>query len=101
MNFTTYNITEAEQLGTVADGFVDTGFEETEKGDQKERFKPIPFWTKKGGDDLLAGAGGVISNAKDMVRVLCNVLPKFRLTLRHIITSGNVVASPNFEREVS
>ena len=75
MNSTTYSIAEAEKLGKVADGFVDTNVENM---NPNRRFKPIPFWSKKGGEDLIAGPGGVISNAKDMVRNLSHVLPNSR-----------------------
>jgi CubicO group peptidase (beta-lactamase class C family) len=71
LNSTTYNVTEAEQSGKLAEGFLDTGRSELAlKGHKKIRFKPIPFWTKNGGGEVISGAGGVISNAKDMVNVL-------------------------------
>jgi CubicO group peptidase (beta-lactamase class C family) len=72
LNWTTYDITEAEQSGKLAEGFLNIGVQ-TWNEHGKIRSKPIPFWVKKGGDDLIAGAGGVISNAKDMVCVLCYV----------------------------
>ena len=102
MNSTTYNISVAEQFGTVADVFVDTGVGEVmENGDQKRRFKPVLFWNKNGGDDLIAGAGGVISNAKDMVCALDKNCPEVSDEHRTWYSSGNMAANPTFEREVS
>ncbi|KAF8580651.1 beta-lactamase/transpeptidase-like protein [Ramaria rubella] len=63
---TTHNITNAIQSGNIAEGFVDTGRdEERGEGKQKIRFKPIPFWDAATGY-MIAGAGGVLSNAKDL-----------------------------------
>lgn len=64
LNSTTYDVSHAEQFGTLADGFVTNGV-----GGERI-FKPIPYWTKRGGQDFLAGPGGVISNVKDLVCVM-------------------------------
>ncbi|KAF8513980.1 beta-lactamase/transpeptidase-like protein [Gautieria morchelliformis] len=95
LNSTTYNITEAEQSGKIAEAFLDTGSSGLGmKGDWKIRFKPIPFWTKKGGGEVLAGAGGIISNAKDMATWLQTLL----LSGRSPYTNDTVIPPSVVER---
>ena len=69
LNWTTYDTSEADQTGKLAEGFWDVGTIPALNKSGEILFKPIPFWNKKGGVDLLAGAGGIISNAKDMACV--------------------------------
>ena len=68
LNWTIYDTSEADQTGKLAEAFWDISTTPWNKIEETI-FKPIPFWNKKGGVDLMAGAGGVISNAKDMASV--------------------------------
>jgi CubicO group peptidase (beta-lactamase class C family) len=72
LTWTTYNSSKAEQSGKLADGFLDNGVIEAWNGDRKPRFKPVPCLIS--GDNLSAGPGGVISNAKDLVCALDYIL---------------------------
>jgi CubicO group peptidase (beta-lactamase class C family) len=68
---TTYNVTEAKLSGRLADGFLSPWADEnTGEGKRKLVLKPIPFWTTEHDSGLMAGAGGVISTANDLV---CNI----------------------------
>ena len=73
LNSTTYNFSEAERYGKLADGFVDIRGVEAWNWDGKIIFKPIPIWNLNVGDDLSAGPGGVITNVKDLACLLISL----------------------------
>ncbi|KAF8530597.1 beta-lactamase/transpeptidase-like protein [Hysterangium stoloniferum] len=81
-------VTEAELSGRLADGFVSPGKDEN-IGEGKRRliFKPVPFWITKYDSELMAGAGGVISTANDLVLWLQMLL----LNGRHPVTNATII----------
>ena len=62
-------MTEAELSGQLADGFVSLGVDQNiGEGKKKLVMKPVPFWITEQDADLMAGPGGIISTANDLVR---------------------------------
>lgn len=68
MDASTYSFDETMVGKGLADGFVavETGHPEGE-GRNKVIYKPIPYFDSHGNTSIIAGAGGVISNVKDVV----------------------------------
>ncbi|KAF8509526.1 beta-lactamase/transpeptidase-like protein [Hysterangium stoloniferum] len=88
LDSTTYNLTEAEVSGHLADGFVGTGMDENMgEGKRKLVFKPVPFETTEDEVELNAGPGGVISSANDLMTWLQTLL----LNGRHPITNAAII----------
>jgi len=69
MSSSSYLFEEAVKSGIVADGFVGTATGDPD-GEGKRRivYMPVPYFDQEGETSNIAPAGGVISNAKDMVR---------------------------------
>jgi len=71
MSSSSYNFQEVEPTGMVADGFLATATGDPNgEGRRGIVYKPVPFFDPDGQTSVVAGAGGVISNANDMVRDL-------------------------------
>lgn len=81
MTSTTYSVAEAETSGYMAHGFAWDGQDSTlrdkpgETGKNGTRIPILPWIMRPGQEETLAGAGGVLSSARDMVR------SKHRITL--------------------
>ncbi|KAJ3818843.1 beta-lactamase/transpeptidase-like protein [Lentinula raphanica] len=68
MSATTYSGVLAEESGELAEGFGRDGLNRTEDVFGRGVPRAMPYWNMLGGEDgnLIAGAGGVISSARDM-----------------------------------
>ncbi|KAJ8081130.1 hypothetical protein PM082_017972 [Marasmius tenuissimus] len=68
MNSTTYSFDVANATGKLSPGFARENFSLADGLPGTGVPRQLPYWYDKGGEDgnFLAGAGGVISNAKDM-----------------------------------
>ncbi|KAF8067004.1 beta-lactamase/transpeptidase-like protein [Lyophyllum atratum] len=67
MNATTYSYALANATGELADGLTWQGVNLTDNPFGNGTLRAVPFFTAAGGNhDLLAGAGGIISNAIDL-----------------------------------
>ncbi|KAF8514430.1 beta-lactamase/transpeptidase-like protein [Hysterangium stoloniferum] len=90
LSSTTYNTCWAEESGKLVDGFINAGFHESKgTGFRHLRFLPVPYWNVKGGRELNAGAGGIISNAKDVAIWLQTLLTSGRSP----VTGNSVIPS--------
>ncbi|KAF8586654.1 beta-lactamase/transpeptidase-like protein [Ramaria rubella] len=91
---TTHNVNKAVQSGKLVEGFVDTGRDETKgEGEQKIRFRPVTFWDAETGD-IMAGPGGVMSNAKDLATWLQVLL----LSGKSPATNETIIPSEIFDK---
>lgn len=88
MDASTYSFDKATVGEGFADGFVgvETGHSEG-KGRDKVIYKPTPHYDLHGNISIGAGAGGVISNVKDLTRWLQTLL----LMGRHPVTNKQII----------
>ncbi|KAF5391209.1 hypothetical protein D9757_003078 [Collybiopsis confluens] len=95
LHSTTYSAEVAEKNGNLASGFARDKLNRTEEIFGRGIPRTIPFWSRKGGEDgnMISGAGGVISSARDMATWLQALLLQGRnpLTDKVIIPSDVVV----------
>ncbi|KAJ7450791.1 beta-lactamase/transpeptidase-like protein [Mycena latifolia] len=80
MHSTTYFSERAEQSGQLADGMLRDGVNQTEDVFGVGRVRSVPYWapSKENTSHALSGAGGVISNARDMATWLQTLLSEGR-----------------------
>ena len=68
MSASTFSVAEAEARGTLADGFQwDT--QDFTKGIYGTLTATVPYFQRPGEENILAGAGGVFSSARDLVHL--------------------------------
>ncbi|KAJ7178172.1 beta-lactamase/transpeptidase-like protein [Mycena filopes] len=98
MGATTYYSKAAEESGHLADGFGRDGVNETEDVFGQGRARAYPYWAPNDGNPghLISGAGGLISNAKDMATWLQTLLEEGR----HPV-SGETIIPEQVIRRVS
>ncbi|KAE9386331.1 beta-lactamase/transpeptidase-like protein [Gymnopus androsaceus JB14] len=72
LNSTTYSGDVASETGNLADGFGREGINISKNIFRSGTPRALPYWNMIGGEDgdVISGAGGVISSAKDMVLLL-------------------------------
>ncbi|KAJ7742566.1 beta-lactamase/transpeptidase-like protein [Mycena metata] len=94
MDATTYYSKAAEESGHLADGFGRDGVNQSEDVFGQGQVRAYPFWAPNEGKPghVISGAGGVISNAKDMATWLQTLLEEAEVIRR--VSSGITVASP-------
>ena len=68
MSASTFSVAEAEARGTLADGF-QRDMQDITKGKDGTLTPIIPYFQRPGEEQILAGAGGVLSSARDLVRL--------------------------------
>jgi len=73
---TTYSADIAEESGNLANGFEREGVNKTEDVFGMGTPRALPYWSPYGGEDgnIISGAGGVISSAKDVATWLQTLL---------------------------
>ncbi|KAJ7716298.1 beta-lactamase/transpeptidase-like protein, partial [Mycena metata] len=106
MDTMTYYSKAAEESGHLADGFGRDGVNQTEDVFGRGQVRAYPFWAPNEGKPghVISGAGGVISNAKDMATWLQTLLEEGRNPINgetvipaeviRRVSSGITVASP-------
>ncbi|PFH48758.1 hypothetical protein AMATHDRAFT_64704 [Amanita thiersii Skay4041] len=65
MTSSTYSVKDAESSGNLADGF-QWSLRDLTKEFRGTRTAVVPFYARNGTENILAGAGGVISSARDL-----------------------------------
>jgi len=77
-----YVFKEASRIGVVTDEFVAAAIGDA-KGEGKPKiYKAAPFFDEEGDASVIAGAGGVISNARDMVPISFTFLFSYKFSFR-------------------
>ncbi|KAJ7163474.1 beta-lactamase/transpeptidase-like protein [Mycena crocata] len=91
MNSTTYFSERALKTGDLADGMARDGVNQTKDVFGLGRVRALPYWapSKEGEAHVIAGAGGLISNANDMAIWLQTLLNQGR----HPVTNETVIPS--------
>ena len=67
MTASTFSVAEAETWGTLADGFLRDARDFT-KGKNGTLKAAVPYFQRPGEERTWAGAGGVLTSARDLVR---------------------------------
>ncbi|KAJ3740199.1 beta-lactamase/transpeptidase-like protein [Lentinula detonsa] len=96
LNSTTYSSVVAEESGNLADGFGRDGVNKSENLLGAGTPRAMPFWNPYGGEDgnIISGAGGVISSARDVATWLQVLL----LQGKNPITDEQVIPSSVIEK---
>ncbi|KAJ3933342.1 MAG: beta-lactamase/transpeptidase-like protein [Lentinula lateritia] len=96
LNATTYSGSIAEETGNLANGFGRDGVNKSEDVLGAGTPRAMPFWNYYGGDDgnIISGAGGVISSAKDVATWLQVLL----LQGKNPVTNEQVIPSSVIEK---
>ncbi|KAJ4464091.1 beta-lactamase/transpeptidase-like protein [Lentinula edodes] len=96
LNATTYSGSIAEETGNLANGFGRDGVNKSEDVLGAGTTRAMPFWNYYGGEDgnIISGAGGVISSAKDMATWLQVLL----LQGKNPVTNEQVIPSSVIEK---
>lgn len=66
MSASTYSVAEAEARGTMADGF-QRSLRDPAHGINGTLIPTVPYFLRPGEEETWAGAGGVLTSAKDLV----------------------------------
>lgn len=66
MTSSTYSVAEAEQSGHLADGFQQS-MRDMLKGENGTLTATVPYFHRPGEETIWAGAGGVLTSARDLV----------------------------------
>ena len=82
MTASTFSVAEAEARGTLADGF-QRDMQDVTKGENGTLTAIVPYYQRPGEERTLAGAGGILASAKDLVRPFNRSNPmKFGVLIR-------------------
>jgi len=68
MTSSTFSVAEAEARGTFADGF-QWDMRNVINGKNGTLIPTVPYFSRPGEEKIWAGAGGVLTSAKDLVRL--------------------------------
>jgi CubicO group peptidase (beta-lactamase class C family) len=66
MSASTFSVAEAEARGTLADGF-QWDMQDLTKGINGTLIPTVPYFQRPGEENIWAGAGGVLTSARDLV----------------------------------
>ncbi|CAK5267136.1 unnamed protein product [Mycena citricolor] len=86
MNSSTYSVAEAENWGTLADGYY-WSMQDWSRGINGTLTPTIPYFQRPGEEGIWAGAGGVLTSARDLTSWVAMLLNDGR----HPITNETVV----------
>ncbi len=86
MSSSTYDVKEAEERGTLADGF-QWHMRDITRGINGTRRATVPYFFRPGEERIWAGAGGVLASARDLVYLFFSSLTKY---YANYYSTGNV-----------
>jgi len=88
MTASTFSVAEAEARGTLTDGF-QRDMQDVTKGENGTLTAIVPHYERPGEERTLAGAGGILASARDLVRPFNGGNPmKFDVLISCSVTEG-------------
>ena len=80
MTASTFSVAEAEARGTLADGF-QRDEQDITKGKNGTLMATVPYFQRPGEERTWAGAGGVLTSARDLVRFFVVSLDSYSMAI--------------------